>query len=153
MTCLPYFFYDIIHWCQYNLALADVWSTGAGITCLYCMDSCFAATAVIKVIFFCKVRNINMEVILTTSSGSDSLISRSVNMCSILYSKCASSKNDTWSVDNHTYIHRHTYMYVQPNLNDARNHGGSEFLNCNIPVRTGVHLHVSSIKSRVVILD
>ena len=79
-----------------------------------------------------------MEVILATlMSGSDSLILRSVNTPSILYSNCISSQNYTWSVDSHTYIHRHTY--VQPNLNDAHNHGGSEFLNCNIPDRTGIH--------------
>ena len=40
---------------------------------------------------------------------SDSLILYSVNICSILLN-CVSSYNYTWSVDNHTYIHRHTYM-------------------------------------------
>ena len=30
-------------------------------------------------------------------------------------------------------------LIVQPNLNDARDHGGSEFLNCNITDRTGIH--------------
>ena len=29
-------FFDVIHWCLYNLALADVRSTVAGIKCLYC---------------------------------------------------------------------------------------------------------------------
>ena len=77
---------------------------------------------------YCKVRNINVEIILATlTSGSDSLILRSVDICSILYSNCVPGHNYTWSVDNHMYIHRHTY--IKPNLNDARNHGGSEFLN------------------------
>ena len=44
----------------------------------------------------------------------------------------------TWSVDNDTYIHdRH--MCLETNLNDARNHGGFEFLNCKIQVRKGIH--------------
>ena len=37
------------------------------------------------------------------------------------------------------YIHRH--KYVQSDLNNARNHGGSEFLNCKIAVRTGKQPH------------
>ena len=54
-----------------------------------------------------------MEVILATlTSGSDWQILRSVNNCSILYSKCVSSLNNKWSVDNHMYIHRHTYVHV-----------------------------------------
>ena len=62
---------------------------------------------------YCKVRNINVEVILVTlMSGSDSLIIRSVIIYSILYSKCVHSHNYTWSVDNHTYIHRHMYVRV-----------------------------------------
>ena len=83
-----------------------------------------------------------MEVILATlTSGSDSLILRSVIICSILYSKCEYCHNYTWSVDNHMYIHTCVLWYinvsrVQPNLNDARNLGGSELLNCNIPIRT-----------------
>ena len=60
---------------------------------------------------YCIVRNINMEVILATSTSRyDSLILQSVIICSILYSKCAFSHNYTWSVDNHTDIHRHTYV-------------------------------------------
>ena len=62
---------------------------------------------------YCKVRNINVEVILATlTSGSYSLILRSTNICSILYSNCVSSQYYTWSVNNHTYtgIHRHTSM-------------------------------------------
>ena len=80
---------------------------------------------------YCKVQNINVEVILATlTSGSDSLILRSGNICTILYSNCVSSHYYTWSVDNHTYIHRHMYVHaviykclygVQPNLNDAHN--------------------------------
>ena len=62
---------------------------------------------------YCKVRNINVEVILATlTSGFDTLILRSIYICSILYSKCKSSHNYTWSVSNHTYIHRHMYMHV-----------------------------------------
>ena len=36
---LTLFFKHIIHWCLYNLALADVRSTGAGIKCVYCTFS------------------------------------------------------------------------------------------------------------------
>ena len=54
---------------------------------------------------YCKVRNINGKVILATlTSGSDSLILRSVNICSILYLNYVSSHIYTWSVDNHTCI-------------------------------------------------
>ena len=49
---------------------------------------------------------------MTLMSGLDSLILRSVGICSILYSKSVSSHNYTWSVDNHTHIHRHTYVRV-----------------------------------------
>ena len=35
LMCLIYFWRDILG-CLYNLALADVWSTGARIKCLYC---------------------------------------------------------------------------------------------------------------------
>ena len=42
----------------------------------------------------------------------DSLTLLSVNICSILYLKCASSHNYTWSVDTHTYIHSHMNMRV-----------------------------------------
>ena len=53
---------------------------------------------------YCKVRNISVEVILATlTSRSDSLILRSVNMCSISYSNCVSSHNYTWSFDSHKY--------------------------------------------------
>ena len=52
-----------------------------------------------------------MEVIIATlMSGSNSLKLLSVNICYILYSNCVSVHNYTWSVDNHTYIHRHTYV-------------------------------------------
>ena len=82
---------------------------------------------------YCKVRNIKVEVILATlTSGSDSLILLSVNICSISYSNCISSHNYTWSFDSHKHIHGHTY--VQPNLNDAYNPGDSEFFNCNLPL-------------------
>ena len=58
---------------------------------------------------YCKVRNINVEVILVSlTSVFDSLIIRSGNICSVLYSKCVTGHNYTWSVDNHTYIQRHT---------------------------------------------
>ena len=38
---------------------------------------------------------------------------------------------------------------VQPNLDDAQNHGGSEFLNCNIPrtIRTIIISH--TVKYRI----
>ena len=34
--CLAYFFGTFIHQCLYDHTLAEVWSTGAGIKCLYC---------------------------------------------------------------------------------------------------------------------
>ena len=49
---------------------------------------------------------------MTLTSGSDSLIIRSVVICSILYSNCVSSHNYTWSVDNHSYIQSHAYVRV-----------------------------------------
>ena len=80
-------------------------------------------------------------IIATLMSGSDSVILRSINICSILYSNCVSSHNYTWSVDNHTYIHRHMYMraviykcLTVTKFERCENHGGSEFLNCNIPM-------------------
>ena len=97
---------------------------------------------------FCKVRNVNVEVILATlTSESDLLILRSVNICSILYSKCLFSHSYTWSVNNHTYIHIRTYVHVWIykclmvyNQISARNHGGSEFLDCNIPIIYGPYM-------------
>ena len=97
--------------------------------------------------YYCKGININVELILiaTLTSWSALLILRSVNISSILYSNCQSNHKYTCSVDNHTYIHTgaccDTYMFhgLQPNLNDAHNHGKSEFLNYNIPIRTDPH--------------
>ena len=61
----------------------------------------------IYIYIYCKVRNINVEVTLATlTSGSHSLILRSVDSCSILYSNCVFSPNYKCSVDNHTYIHK-----------------------------------------------
>ena len=62
---------------------------------------------------YCEVQNNNMEVILATlTSGSDLLILQSVNICSILFLKGISSHNYTRSIENHMYIHRHTYVHV-----------------------------------------
>ena len=77
-------------------------------------------TCFVEVVNCCKSRgllllssNINVEaIVVTLTRRSDSLILRFVNICSILYSKCISSHNFTWSVDNHTYIHRHKDVRV-----------------------------------------
>ena len=37
--CLAYYFWNVIHGCLYNQALADIWLTGAGIKCLYCRST------------------------------------------------------------------------------------------------------------------
>ena len=46
------FCWHVIHGCLYNQALADVRSTGSGITCLYCKVSCFRFTRIVMSILF-----------------------------------------------------------------------------------------------------
>ena len=92
------------------------WSTQKGMSTLKGLGAQSAFTLVNRCYCvistsYCKVRNINMKVILATlTNGSDSLILRFIVLFCI--QKCVSSHNYTWSVDNHTYIHRHKYVHV-----------------------------------------
>ena len=93
--------------------LQERWSIHSKFWCYKTTNIALEITCPMKQMKYCEGIIINVQLVLATlMSGSDSLILRSVNICSILYSKCVSSHKYTCSVDNHTYIHGHTYVRV-----------------------------------------